>query len=100
MIARCILRLLWDGEKPVIYRELFYPKTIAAHYKATLNALAKKVATKLNLPLTSDDEGIFYGKDLKALGGPAPYEYADGAVEGSKRWGLYYPRSQNTLTTR
>ena len=27
MIARCMLRLLWDGEQPVIYREVFYPKT-------------------------------------------------------------------------
>ena len=28
IIARCILRLLWDGEQSVIYRERFYPREL------------------------------------------------------------------------
>ena len=79
IIARCILGLLWDGEQPVIYRERFYPDTNPDNYKNALNALAKMVATNLGVPLTSNDADDPYGKKLEALGGPAPYEYSDGA---------------------
>ena len=90
MIARSMLRLLWDGKQPVIYRERFYPDTTPTHYQNALNALAKEIATKLGLPLTSNDAGTPYGKKLKALGGPAPYEYSDGAEgEGVYKNGFY-----------
>ena len=78
MIARCMLTILWDGEQPVLYRELFYPKILPVNHQVALNNLAKKVAKKLNLPLTSKEGDTPYGKDLEALGGPAPYEYSDG----------------------
>lgn len=88
IIARCILSILWDGKQPVIYRERFYPDNTPENYKTALNALAKKVATKLNVPLTSNDPGVPYGKRLEALGGAAPYEYSDGGG-GVKKNGQY-----------
>ena len=78
IIARCMLRLLWDGEQPVIYQEVFYPRKLPIDHQVALNNLAKKVAKKLNVPLTSKIGDLPYGKDLEALGGPAPYDYNDG----------------------
>jgi len=41
-----MLRLLWDGEQPVVYRERFYPDQILAPHKQALNALAKTSSAK------------------------------------------------------
>ena len=79
IVARCMLRLLWDGEQPVIYRERFYPDTISSKEAEALNNLAIKFAKELAVPLTAGGEGAPYGKALQALGGPAPYEYSDGS---------------------
>jgi hypothetical protein len=79
IVTRCLLRLLWDGEKPVLYRDRMYPGYPERWRQNALNALARKIANKLNVPLTSSDKGKPYGKDLFALGGPAPYEYCDGS---------------------
>ena len=80
IVARCMLALLWDGKKPVLYRERFYPDQIPEAQKQALNVLAKQVAQKLGLPLTCGEGHIPYQSILQALGGPAPYEYSDGAV--------------------
>jgi hypothetical protein len=88
IVARCILRLLWDGTQPVLYRERFYPDTIASKETEALKNLAIMLAKKLAVPLTDDGEGSSYGKNLQALGGPAPYEYCDGAG-GLQKDGLY-----------
>ncbi len=83
IIARCKLQLLWDGEKPVLFRERFYSKgPLSEQHKVALNELAKQKAKELGVPLLCKEEeggGVLYGKTLHALGGPAPYEYSDGA---------------------
>ena len=79
IVARCLLRLLWDGIKPVVYRDRFYPDQIPATHKQALNALAKQVSQKLRVPLTCEEGAFPYNNSLQALGGPAPYEYCDGA---------------------
>ncbi len=80
-LARCKLQLLWDGEQPVLFRERFYSKgALSEQHKAALNELAKQKAKELGVPLLcKDGEGEFYDKTLHARGGPAPYEYSDGA---------------------
>ncbi|WP_098037740.1 hypothetical protein [Estrella lausannensis] len=88
IVSRCMLRLLWDGEKPVIFRERLYPDSIPSEHQAALNALAKQIAQDLGVPLTSKDGENRYGKDLEALGGPAPYEYSDGSG-GVQKSGVY-----------
>lgn len=78
MRARCLLRLLWDGEKPVLFMEKMYPGKITAKQKQALEMFARKKAEQLNLSLLSlDGKGETYGKSLLALGGPAPWEYCD-----------------------
>ncbi|MFI5205955.1 MAG: hypothetical protein ACHQVK_03360 [Candidatus Paceibacterales bacterium] len=87
--ARCLLRLLWDGEKPVLLRDRLYPDLINPEYKSALNAMAKKKAKALGVPLVSrDGDGEAYPRDLVALGGPAPFEYSD-AAGGLQAQGRY-----------
>jgi len=82
--ARCMLRLLWDGEQPVLFQERFYPDNIDAKSKAALTAMAKKRAIALGVPLISLNGEKYYEKTVMALGGIAPFEYSDasGGVHG------------------
>ncbi len=77
IIARCILRLLWDGERPVLFRERFYGANQDPRLSKEMEKAAKDLAKKLNIPITSSIEVTPYEKPLHALGGPAPYEYCD-----------------------
>lgn len=77
IVARCMLRLLWDGTQPVIYRDRFYPDQIFSTHKEALEVLAKQVAQKMAVPLACGDPCLLYNQTLHALGGPAPYEYCD-----------------------
>jgi len=81
IVARSLLRILWDGEKPVLFLERLYGD---AQYQGAIEAMAKKKAEKMNLLLTGiDKEGLSeYEKPLKSLGGPAPYEYCDARGQG------------------
>ncbi len=88
IITRCLLRLLWDGERPVLYRERFYPDDRNSKHISALNELAKELAKSMNLPLTSADNGPAYGKPLHSLAG-AVYEYCDGGESGVKKGGVY-----------
>ncbi len=80
--ARCLLRLLWDGGKPVLFMERFYPDNITAispKHAQALIYMAQKKAELLGVPLlTLKGNGKDYGKPLMALGGPSPWEYCDG----------------------
>ncbi|MBA3604068.1 MAG: hypothetical protein H0W50_10635 [Parachlamydiaceae bacterium] len=79
--ARCLLRLLWDGEKPVLFMERLYPFNILPKHAQALEALARKKADMLGVPLLRiADKGESYGKVLMALGGPSPWEYCDGSA--------------------
>lgn len=100
MVARCKLQILWDGEQPVLLREAFYSKgPIKKEHKDAINALAKKKAHALGIPLVAQDgEGEPYGKPLYALGGPSPFEYSDAAGGGSVRDnGIYSVKEMRRL---
>ena len=77
ILSRAIMRLLWDGERPVLFLELRYG---APQYKRMIENLAKAKAREMKLTLTSQSKanGVLYGKGLHSLGGLAPYEYCDG----------------------
>ena len=78
-IARSLLRLLWDGEQAVLFRERFYPSKISKKHQEALNAMAKEKAAALGVPLVSlDKKGLTHDRPLMALGGPAPFDYSDG----------------------
>ncbi len=77
IVARCLLRLMWDGAGPVIYRDRIYPEINDFRLTKALNQSAIELAKELKTPLTGPDEGIPYEKSLHALGGSAPYEYCD-----------------------
>lgn len=96
--SRAILRLLWDGTNPVLFRERFYPALISQKEKDALNQLAIQVAKELNVSITSlDGTGSHYGKNLHALGGPAPYEYCDACGDIQIR-GVYQVHNAKHLT--
>lgn len=80
IIARQIMRVLWDGEKPVLFIEQMYPKVVNPKYKEAMELFAKERARKLGLPLLlRDDKSTLplYGKPVFSLGSPARYEYSD-----------------------
>ncbi len=96
IIIRCILRLMWDEERPVLYRERYYQDHHDSRLINALNQAAVELAKALNVPLTSADKGIPYGKPLHALGSPVPYEYSD-AARGIKKAGAYTIINANTI---
>jgi hypothetical protein len=76
--ARAIVRLLLDAatNQPVIFLEESYPHLLKAEWQKGLEAMAKRKAQALHLPLFSQQEGCGQ-HPLLSLGGPAPYEYVD-----------------------
>jgi hypothetical protein len=77
IVARSLLRLLWDGNKPVLFLERHYG---SSEYRETIEKLAKEKAKKMGLTLTSlTGKGAAY-KSLQSLGGLAPFEYCDGST--------------------
>lgn len=84
IIARAMLKLLWDGEQPVLFREKFYPNTASSNEMKALDQLAIRAAKQMSVPLTScGGDGELYGKDLQSIGGSAPCEYSDAAIVNS-----------------
>jgi hypothetical protein len=79
IVARALIRLLWDGEKPVLFLEALYGDE---SYRETILKLAKAKAKQMGLTLTTleelEDGGPMYGKPIHSLGGVAPFEYCDG----------------------
>lgn len=91
VVARCLLRLLWDGEKAVILKEPSYCKS-AVHAKEEEKILTEACQAKAkalnDIPLVSHWGEILYGKPLMALGSSVPYEYCDGTGVVEK-WGSF-----------
>jgi hypothetical protein len=90
IVARLILRLLWDEAKqePVLFHERIYPSILHPALKQALENEVVAIAKGLKLPLTTDEGTTPYGGAVTSLGGPAPYEYSDGAG-GVRREGRY-----------
>ncbi len=86
IVARSLLRILWDGEKPVLFLERHYGDS---RYEKAIKKLAKAKAKKMKLVLTSlQGDGKLYSKPLQSLGGLAPFEYCDGDA-GVKPKGVF-----------
>jgi len=79
IVARSIMRLLWDGEKPVLFQERLYPSGADPNFEKALRAFAIARAEKLGVPLLSGEGKELYPNPVSSLGGIAPYEYVDAA---------------------
>jgi hypothetical protein len=79
LVARRILRLLLDGQTPILFLEPSYACRFDLQIERAMVIKAKQVAQRLFVPLTAAEGGKDYGKPLQSLGGMAPFEYVDGA---------------------
>lgn len=80
IVARSLIRLLWDGKKPVLFLEKLYTagKNIPL-FESAIFTMAKRCADRLSCPLTSmGREGPPYLNNLQSLDGVAPHEFVDG----------------------
>jgi hypothetical protein len=77
IIARHILRILWDGNQPVLMLERLYPTVVAAELQEALKSFAQQRAGELGLPLLNigDGTGTPYPHSIESLGSNAPFEY-------------------------
>jgi hypothetical protein len=76
IIGRALLKLLWDGEKPVLFLERLYVNRHDPIYKNTIVEMAERKAKSLGVDL------VITGAPhppLYSLGGPAAFEYSDAA---------------------
>lgn len=81
IVARSIIRLLWDGERPVLFLEQLYNnRKEEAHFPQAIEAMARRCADRLSCPLSISDEiDGPYENNLQSEGGIAPEEYVDAA---------------------
>ena len=78
IVARRLLRLYWDGEKPVLYQERFYTRSHDPKLKVLVDAMCLRRAKALQVSLvSSQDNGNPYPKALEICGGRADIEYVD-----------------------
>lgn len=105
VVARCLLRLLWDGEKAVIYKEPSYPDTLSIEHRNVLIEMSQAKAKNLdNTTLVVNAYDIFddnvklYEKNLMALGSSIPYEYSD-ATPGVEKWGIFTVKRSFLMNT-
>lgn len=78
--ARCLIRLMFDREKPVLFMEKVYSDGDDSKYVSALTLIAKRKALAMGIPLLQNGgKGKLYGTPLYSLGGPAPWEYSDGS---------------------
>jgi hypothetical protein len=85
IVARAILRILWDNvkKKPVLFQEKTYPHTLDPLVELALNDSFKRRARELGLPLLSDNPtDSYYPNEIHSLGGVAPSEYVDAGGKG------------------
>ena len=81
ILGRALLKLMWDGEKPVLYLERFYLNEPSSLYENALIELAERKAKILGLELVAEKgKGKQYEKPLQSLGGPAVFEYSDASA--------------------
>ncbi|MDF2578282.1 MAG: hypothetical protein K0S74_1766 [Chlamydiales bacterium] len=91
--ARCIIRLLLENNKPVLFQERIYPTAINPRLRYALNLLAKLRAKDLELPLyttenMAEKSGIGSTDNLTCLGGRSLWKYVD-AIGGMHRNGIF-----------
>ncbi|MBS0627231.1 MAG: hypothetical protein JSS09_03355, partial [Verrucomicrobia bacterium] len=89
LLVRAFLRLLWDGEKPALFLDRFYPHACTVEEKTKMIEVAITCAKKLGCKLFTKKDPyqredlypVTPGIKLSGLGGPCPMEYVD-ASEG------------------
>jgi hypothetical protein len=92
IIARHILRILWDGKKTVLMLEQRYPAVVAAKLQEALKSFAIQRAWELGLPLVNkepNNAGPVYPLPIQSLGSNAPFEYCDNSSSGGVTRGVY-----------
>jgi hypothetical protein len=79
IMARGILRILWNATQPVLFLERLYPTNISPEMEEALKDFAKQRAYKLDLPLFNEGANRKPSSDLilTSLGSIAPFEYSD-----------------------
>lgn len=89
MVARCIMRLLWDNkiEQPVIFQERLYhnpgvPQEALQAIDAMFVHRARQFALPLVRTVVNDDE-VNYPNELVSIDSPAPFEYVDAGALGT-----------------
>ena len=79
IVARHILRILWDGNQPVLFLARLYPRVVKKEIQDALEAFALSRAQQLGLPLLSKEvgQGPVYPRSVESRGSKAPFEYLD-----------------------
>ena len=90
ILARCMLRLLWDkiDSKPVLFIDRLYPSPCPKERENAIQMAAKECARALGLELFIRGRGLPSGKTIESLGSSCPFEYAD-ASDGVMPNGVY-----------
>jgi hypothetical protein len=78
IVARAVIRLVWDGKKPVIFCEKHYLSFQNPNLSRAIDIYALALGSKLNLEVYRSGTPEL-GKPLHVLGLSTPYEYSDGA---------------------
>lgn len=80
IIARHILRVLLDGDQPVLFLERLYPSVVGPELEKALELFAKNRAKKLGLKLMSQEVlDVEPGtRSISSLSSPALAEHSDG----------------------
>jgi hypothetical protein len=98
ILARCILRLLWDtkNNRPALFQERIYPYSCSQEYRDLLNTLAVTRAKDLGLELFTLNQNGSLGKksSLESLGSCCSYEYADASLGVMRRGVFVIPDAQ------
>lgn len=88
IVARAMIRLLWDGDQPVLFLDRFYGNQ---EFEPIIRSLAIEKAKEMGLILTEksdDSQDPQYEKSLYSLGGRA-CEYCDGSRDGISEDGSF-----------
>jgi hypothetical protein len=81
--GRALLRLVYEGGKPVLLLERIYPQTLGKCEKEALLRFAKERSKALEWPLYGEDfEGTKVETQLISNGGRGTWQYVD-SVRGS-----------------
>lgn len=89
ILGRALLKLLWDGEKPVLYLEQLYLSKKSPLFERAIIEMAKDKAKSLGVELVgSQGNGKKYERALQSFGGPAVSEYSDANL-GVQFKGIY-----------
>ena len=108
LIARSLLRLLWDKKegKPALLLERMYPSTLNSQNRDAIIKMAIKKAHKMSLKLFSNQvvSGVVVDTTLDSIDSIAPFEYCDsssGVIDGiHMTYGKYQVENLHIVNSR